>query len=146
MPKEISDNEALQFGISTNHELMENGEKRFRLISSDETSYIRIEASENGGWQNSHLHSSVREMCIIQKGRVFFAEEKNGKVQFYKYEKGDFFIAQSNIPHNVYASGGTITHTVKYGDIENNDWIACPELDKITKILSEYEVLELAKP
>jgi uncharacterized cupin superfamily protein len=142
MPKKISSDEANLLGIFTNHELMENGEKRFRLNAPDGSAYIRTEASATGSWQNSHFHSSIHEMCIIQSGWAIFVEEIDGEVKFRRFEKGDYFVARAGIPHNLYASGGTVTHTVKFGDIEKSDWNAYPSLDEVTKCLSEKEALD----
>lgn len=67
MPKQISEEEAHLLGIDTLHQEMDNGERRFRLVSSDGSSYIRTEASNNGGCQKSHYHKSLREFYVVQK-------------------------------------------------------------------------------
>lgn len=47
--KEISMHEALAFGIETKFDLMDNGERKFRLnCSIDGSSYCRTVASEEG--------------------------------------------------------------------------------------------------
>lgn len=61
-------------GTTVNKEVMDNGEVRTRLISADNSAYIRTEASDNGGWQNSHYHLEHEETYIVQKGWVGFAE------------------------------------------------------------------------
>ncbi|WP_058303378.1 hypothetical protein [Gorillibacterium timonense] len=67
MPKEISVEEAETLGVRTIHHKMENGERRFRLVSADGSSYIRTEASRHSGWQNSHYHKEVTEWYVVQK-------------------------------------------------------------------------------
>ena len=47
--KEIKDNELNRYGIRTNHNIMDNGERRFRLSGSDGSCYIRTEAAEASG-------------------------------------------------------------------------------------------------
>ena len=64
--KEIKNNELNEYGIITEHNIMDNGEKRFRLIGSDGSSYIRAEASFNGGWQKSHYHTTIKELYLVQ--------------------------------------------------------------------------------
>ena len=43
--KEINNNELKDYGINTKHHIMDNGEKRFRLIGADGSTYIRTESS-----------------------------------------------------------------------------------------------------
>ncbi|MDR0930753.1 MAG: hypothetical protein LBM38_03280 [Clostridiales bacterium] len=143
MKKTITQDEAKNFGITTNHELMDNGEKRFRLLASDGTSYIRIEAPDIGCWQNSHYHTSLQEMCIVQSGWVVFAEESGDEIRFRKFNKCEYFLTQPNVPHNVYMSANAITLTVKFGHIEESDWIAYHKLDEKTKPISESDLEDL---
>ena len=74
MTKYISAEEARSLGIEAVHQEMENGERRFRLVSSDGSSYIRTEASKEGGWQNSHFHEQLTEIYIVQSGWLVYAE------------------------------------------------------------------------
>lgn len=48
--KEILDSELESYGISLKHNIMDNGERRFRLIGKDGSSYIRTESTEEGAW------------------------------------------------------------------------------------------------
>ena len=52
----IRPDEARAKGISTEHNEMPSGERRFRLTHDDGTAYIRTEATDRGGWQDSHCH------------------------------------------------------------------------------------------
>lgn len=129
--KEIENSELNEFGITTKHHIMDNGEKRFRLIGSDGSSYIRTESSAHGGWQNSHYHTTIKELYVIQKGTIIFAELINNNLCTKKYIEGEFFVSHPMIPHNVYMFPGSITHTIKYGDCSKNDWNESKELDII---------------
>ena len=133
--KEIKDNELNKYGIFTKHHIMDNGEKRFRLIGSDGSSYIRTESSNNSGWQNSHYHTNIKELYLVQKGTIIFAELIDNKIKTKKYSEGEFFISQPNIPHNVYMFPNTITHTIKFGDCSKTDWNESKELDNIIKTI-----------
>ncbi|MBS4194199.1 hypothetical protein [Lederbergia citri] len=67
-PKKISLEEARLSGIDLNFEIMNNGEERYRLVSSDGSSYCRTVGSRIGAWQNSHYHKSVSEFYVVQSG------------------------------------------------------------------------------
>lgn len=129
--KEIQDSELENYGISLKHNIMDNGEKRFRLIGKDGSSYIRTESTEEGAWQNSHYHTSIKELYLVQKGTIKFVELIDDKLVVNIYSEGEFCISKPMIPHNVYMSPNTITHTIKYGDCSNADWNACEELDEM---------------
>ena len=131
--KEITHNELAQYGIRTNHNVMDNGELRFRLAGADGSCYIRTESARDGGWQNSHWHTKLSEICIVQQGWVVYAELINGKVSAKKYTAGEHFVISSVIPHNSYMAPNSILHTVKFGDCTDADWIASPELDALVK-------------
>ena len=74
MKRTISDEEAKEhFGIVAAHEQMPNGELRFRLFGSDGNGYIRTVATETGGWQKSHLHSTFRELYLVEFGWMAMA-------------------------------------------------------------------------
>ena len=128
--KDIKNEELPMYGIEIKCNEMDNGEKRFRLVGSDGSSYIRTEANSNGGWQNSHFHTTLKEMYLVQKGEIVFVELKNDKPCVTKYSEGEFVITQPMIPHNVYMFPNAITHTIKFGT-GNADWIECKELDEI---------------
>lgn len=131
--KEIQDTELEQYGIRTNHSLMDNGERRFRLAGADGSCYIRTEAAGDSGWQNSHWHSRLSEICIVQEGWVVYAELIDGKVVAKKYTAGETYLIPPVIPHNSYMAPYSILHTVKFGDCADPDWIASPELDALVK-------------
>jgi len=131
--KEIHYSELSQYGIRTNHSLMDNGERRFRLAGADGSCYIRTEAAEDSGWQNSHWHSRLSEICIVQQGWVVYAELIDGKVVAKKYTAGEYYLIPPMIPHNSYLAPHTVLHTVKFGDCADPDWIASPELDALVK-------------
>ena len=133
--KEIKNNELNEYGIITKHHIMDNGEKRFRLIGDDGSSYIRTESSINSGWQNSHYHTTIKELYLVQKGTVIFAELINDKTNIKKYTEGEFFISNPMISHNVYMFPNTITHTIKFGDCSKTDWNECKEFDDIIKTI-----------
>ena len=123
-----------KYGIYTKHNIMENGEKRFRLIGNDGSSYIRTESSSNGGWQKSHYHTLIKELYLVQKGEIIFAQLINNKINIKKYIKNEFFISKPMIPHNIYMFPDSILHTIKYGDCLKSDWIPSQELDEMIKI------------
>ena len=80
-PRKIRPDEARAKGVSTEHNEMPTGELRFRLKHDDGTAYIRTEATDRGGWQNSHYHRTVRETYIVQRGKMAFAELVDGALQ-----------------------------------------------------------------
>lgn len=131
--KEIKDSELNRYGIRTNHNIMDNGERRFRLSGADGSCYIRTEAAEDSGWQNSHLHTRLSEICIVQEGWVVYAELIDGKVVANKYTAGETYLIRPMIPHNSWMAPHSILHTVKFGDCSDPDWIASPELDALVK-------------
>ena len=131
--KNIEAFELPQYGIRTNHNIMDNGERRFRLSGADGSCYIRTEAAGDSGWQNSHYHTRLSEICIVQEGWVVYAELIDGKVVANKYTAGETYLIRPRIPHNSWMAPHSILHTVKFGDCSNPDWIASPELDALVK-------------
>ncbi len=132
--KEITIEEARKYGIQSQHSIMENGEKRFRLMCErDKTGYIRGEGGKKGYWQNSHYHKTIRELYIVQKGKILFAQYKNNKLEINEVNENEMCKAEPNIPHNVYMYPNTVTHTIKYGEIEEADWIPFEKLDDMLK-------------
>lgn len=122
---------------------MENGEKRFRLTNLDGSSYIRTEASNIGGWQNSHFHKELTEMYIVQSGWFVYAELlTNGELTLKLFEEGQHFIVNPLVHHNLYMSPFTVTHVVKYGGGNIKvDWFPSTELDRLTKHIPESDFL-----
>ena len=133
--KQITHEELPFYGITTNHNIMDNGERRFRLGGADGSVYIRTEASEDSGWQNSHYHTRLSELCIVQSGWVYYAELIDGRVVANKYTAGEHFIIRPMIAHNSWMAPNSILHTVKFGDCSNADWIPAPELDALVREL-----------
>ena len=131
--KNIESTELSRYGIHTNHNIMDNGERRFRLSGADGSCYIRTESAGDSGWQNSHSHTRLSEICVVQEGWVVYAELIDGKVVASKYTAGEIYLIRPMIPHNSWMAPNSILHTVKFGDCSNADWIASPELDALVK-------------
>ena len=131
--KQISDHELSQYGITTNHNIMDNGERRFRLGGADGSVYIRTEASQDSGWQNSHYHARLSELCLVQEGWVYYVELIDGKVEAKKYTAGEHFIIHPMIAHNSCMGPNAILHTIKFGDCSNADWCPAPDLDELIR-------------
>jgi len=146
--KNISSEEARLLGVSTAHQIMDNGEKRFRLANNDGSSYIRTEGSMYGSWQNSHYHKHFNEVYIVEVGWIVYAElTEQGGVTMKFLEKNDSIIVSPLRHHNIYMSSLAVTHVVKYGvtNIVNPDWFPSPQLDLLTKVISEPELVRLIK-
>ena len=133
--KQIPDCELSRYGVATNHTVMDNGELRFRLSGEDGSVYIRTEASADSGWQNSHYHTRLSELCIVQSGWICYAELIGGQAVTHKYTAGDHFIIRPMVAHNSWMSPHAVLHTVKFGDCSNADWIPAPELDRLVRDL-----------
>ena len=132
-------------GVTLNHEVMPNGEQRFRMYFADGSAYIRTEASAEGAWQNSHYHTALSEAYIVQKSWIVFAElpADSPVAQFTLLREGEACFTKPLVAHNVFMPGNAVIHTVKYGEITDKDWNACEALDKQTKQLAEEELLRL---
>jgi hypothetical protein len=134
--KEIFDHQLEQYGIRLKHNKMDNGELRFRLLGKDGSCYIRTESSSDSGWQNSHYHTKLSELCLVQEGWILYAELVDGRVVFKKYTANDHFIIRPMVPHNSYMAPNSILHTIKFGDCADADWIACEQLDAMLREIS----------
>ncbi len=137
-----------QYGISTYHSEMDNGERRFRLRKDGFPMYIRTEATKDSKWQEAHVHSRVYETYIVQNGWLGFAEVIEKGIKFTIYKEGDVFTTKPDIYHNVYLPADAVIHTVKHGDTKkevrtDNDPMA-KKLTEITKQISEDELKEKA--
>lgn len=138
----LDDQDAREHGVITRHEQMDNGELRFRLVSSDGSAYIRTCATD-GGWQNSHFHKAVLETYIAQSGQTYLVELVDGKLAWHPLRPGDVYTTKPLIPHNVYMSSDAILHTVKHGhSTDDPDWHPSAELDARTRSLSIDEILD----
>ena len=129
--QEISNNSLDKYGVKTFHQIMDNGELRFRLIGSDKSSYIRTESQNNKGWQNSHYHENTNELYLVGKGKITVAIYEDGTIKYQNYVQNEFFAIEKGTIHNVYMYPDTILHTIKYGQISENDWISFPKLDAL---------------
>ena len=150
--KPISEDAARALGVEAIHHEMENGERRFRLVSSDGSSYSRTEASGASGWQNSHYHQRVTELYVVQKGWIAYAElSADGELTISLLQQGGTVTVRPYTHHNVYMSAFAVTHVVKYGDgaekgTEKADWFPSPALDLRTKPVTESELLHQFNP
>lgn len=145
----LSDDKAwTKYGIMTKHEKMDNGELRFRLLCEDGSAYIRTVAGDQGAWQNSHYHQSVKETYIVQEGWMAYAEMREGALVGTVYVKDASVTTQPSIVHNVYLPEGAVIHTVKHGIALERDWHASEKFDEMTKNLSEVDIKqwEIIKP
>lgn len=143
-PEILSIAQCSEVGITFPSVRMPNGEYRFRCMEEDANfGYILTKMPDNqSGWQNGHYHKKVYETYIIQSGWIGYASLVDGKLQLKLYNEDDIFTTQPMIPHNIYMSAGAIVHTVKHGQLlESKDWFASPELDDLTKNLSEDYIL-----
>lgn len=142
-PKMISLEEARSAGIDINFDEMDNGEKRYRLVASDGSSYCRTVSSKQGAWQNSHYHKSVSEFYVVQSGWLVYAElNQDRALNLRLLKENESVIVNPYIHHNIFLSANTVTHTIKYGDAQIEiDWFSSPELDKLTKGLSIEDFL-----
>ncbi|MBR0714847.1 hypothetical protein [Bradyrhizobium liaoningense] len=140
----LSDKDAAALGVHTRHEQMENGEYRFRLTAADGTAYSRTVGGERGGWQNSHFHETVRETYIVQSGWMAFAQRIEQKVTLQVYRPSQLLTTEPRVSHNVYLPAGAVIHTVKYGGANQSDWHADAELDRITKAVTEDQMVHAA--
>lgn len=137
----ISTDLASELGISASHSRMDNGELRYRLVAKDGSSYIRTEASGDGGWQNSHYHKSVSETYIVQDKWLAFAERDGDDMRLWIMQAGDIYTTRIGVSHNVYLPPHAVLHTIKHGEGgEGGDWYSDPVLDSLTKHLSEAEI------
>ncbi|HLU23865.1 hypothetical protein [Lederbergia graminis] len=146
-PQKISLEEAHSSGIDVNFEQMMNGEKRYRLVASDGSSYCRTVGSEQGAWQNSHYHKYVSELYLVQFGWIGYAEiDKNGDLKVHILHENEIVTVKPYVHHNIYMPANSVTHTIKYGSSgEEIDWFPSKELDIFTKNISEKDLLQLSK-
>jgi len=143
--KNIPDAEAKNdYGITCRHDLMDNGELRFRLNSEDGSAYIRTLSGETGAWQNSHFHKAMRETYIAQKGWMAFARLDDSKLSVSIIQAGDAITIEPFVIHNVYLPAGAIIHTVKHGISQEKDWFGDEGFNKMTKDLTEEDIARLA--
>ena len=132
--RELTIKEINASGIRTHHTIMDNGEKRYRLISDkDKTSYIRTECQRSEELQKSHYHKHFKEMYIVQKGQIDIYQYIDKKIIKKHLVASEYLEIKNSIPHNVYTYPNAVIHTVKYGNSQDEDWYAYPELDEMLK-------------
>lgn len=137
----ISSDQAAAYGVTSSHNRMDNGELRYRLVSTDGSAYVRVEASAEGGWQNSHYHKAVLETYIIQKEWAAFVELSDDTLNWRIMRPGDVYTTRREISHNIYLPANAVIHVVKHGATDvGNDWYSDEVLDSKTKHLSEQEL------
>lgn len=144
--KPLTSEEIQAARIVAKHDVMTaNGERRFRLQKEDDgTAYIRTEASNNGGWQNSHHHDHCTETYIVQSGWMAAAELRDGEVMLTRYQTGQIYSTEAGVVHNIYLPAGAVIHTVKHGPAAKGDWHGntpgAITLNEQTKSISESQI------
>lgn len=137
----ISVDQAQEYGVTAKHNRMDNGELRYRIVATDGSSYVRVEATEDSGWQNSHYHNAVLETYIIQKEWAALVELDNGEAVYRIMQPGDVYTTRPGISHNVYLPAHAVIHVVKHGDTAaGDDWHSDEILDSRTKCVSEEQI------
>lgn len=134
------DDAAATYGIRTNHEMMPNGERRFRLTSDDGNDYIRTVAGTGGAWQKAHYHTALRETYVVETGWMALAEEVDGKAVIRVYWPSDVVTTKPSVVHNVYLPAASVIHTVKHGSREKGDWTESAAFTELTTAISEREI------
>ena len=143
MPKKIDNQRLFAYGITSDNEIMDNGEYRFRLFGEDGSGYIRTVTENTKGWQNSHYHKTIRELYIVQKNRMIFVKLINNEVKFSLVKENDYVLTKPFISHNIFLPENTIIHTVKFGKILPNDWYPSEKLDRLTRFNTNLNINKL---
>jgi hypothetical protein len=149
-PTEISPATAkAEYGIVTLHEIMPNGERRFRLIDRRGLGYVRTNAGPTGAWQSSHFHHYLQETYIVQDGWIAVAQlTANNELDIHILKPGQTWTSQVELPHNIYMFANSTTHVVKHGTGAENDWQTSDvtvQLDALIAPLSEEDIIRLAQ-
>lgn len=132
-----------EFGIFTNHEIMNNGEMRFRLMGKDGNGYIRTVAKDGSGWQNGHSHTRFSELYIVEKGWMVVATPtSSGELELAIFKPGQTYQTKAGELHNIYLPDGAVIHTVKFGILGAvEDWKPNEDFTSKTKTLTEADIL-----
>jgi len=135
-----------EFGITSPHERMDNGELRFRLLCEDGNGYVRTLATSFGGWQNSHSHSAFREFYLIELGWIAFATPGSDARPIVQiFHPGDIYISPLGEVHNVYLAADSVMHTIRLGIRGVQPlWESAAWFDAQTQHLTEAEIFVLA--
>lgn len=131
----------LQFGITSPHGRMPNGECRFRLTPRDGNGYIRTVAPPSGAWQKAHSHKHLRETYIVESGWIASAEKLGNDPKILLHFPGDIFTSEPSVVHNIYMTGNSVIHTVKHGGILAKDWNLDSDFIQLTQRLSEKDLI-----
>ena len=131
------------YGIYTDHELMPNGEARFRLLAQ-EGGYIRTIASEAGKWQIAHKHKQLIETYVVESGWMGFADLVDDQLRIRVITVGGLVSSQPGESHNVYLPAGAVIHTIKSGDGVERDWDRDDSLTSLTNCLTENALVAAA--
>ncbi len=131
------------YGVSFSHQIMENGELRFRLISSDGSSYVRT-VSVTDGWQFAHYHKTGHEVYIVQDGWMVMATLVKRKCILKRYGPGSVILLDSLTHHNIFLPSAAVIHTVKYGMTVYEDWWPAKALQKLTTKLTLQDLFDLS--
>ncbi len=127
------------YGVSYSHQIMENGEIRFRLISSDGSSFIRTVAFKDG-WQSAHYHKSGKEIYIVQEGWMVMATLVGKSMAKKRYGLGSIILLESHTHHNIYLPANAVILTVKYGMTSSDDWKPSAKLQDLSRKLSKQDL------
>jgi hypothetical protein len=114
-----------QIGLTRRDELMGTGEYRFRLTLHDGSGYICCLAPPSGLWQNAHYHKKTSETFAVQHGKALYVNLLDSEYRCQLIQAGEAITIKPFTHHNVYMFPDTITHTIKYGAGEDNDWYPC---------------------
>ena len=137
-----------EYEIETHSERMPNGELRFRMYGKDGNGYVRVISGERR-MAKQPLPSPDSRAYIVETGWIVLAECRSDAREFTlkRLDAGGIVTTQPLLKHNVYLPAGALIHVVKHGSVPGKaDWIAAPDLDAVTKGLSERQVLEQATP
>jgi hypothetical protein len=85
------------------------------------------------------------EVAAVHKGWVAFATPAGGMLRIRIYRPGESLVMAPQYVHNTYLSAGSVLMYLKFGDCRTGDWVSDPDLDKITKALSEADILRMAE-
>lgn len=140
----IDEDEASKLGVSTKHERMENGERRFRLIHADGTAYVRTEApSTSPTWQKAHFHNHVMETYLVESGSMVLVEMNGEQLKWHEFRAGEIVTTRPGVAHNVILSACSVIHTVKHGTaLGGADWHEVPDLTKTLTPVSFDEAIK----
>lgn len=138
-----------RFGIIANHEVMKNGELRFRLMGSDGNGYVRTVTGDSGGWQKSHYHRGCRETYIVERGWMAIAtpSEVAGQARIQVFEAGQIYTSVVQEIHNVYLPENATIHTVKHGSSGTAvaDWHPADAFDTVIARISRAQLEALRR-